>query len=101
MKKEPDIMVTNELPIAYCPLNDVEAWDFPFYIKKGRGVEPDQLLLEIHLWHMTSEEKAVIGELIEIGNITDLEEHGFVRDERGVYILGEEESWFPNPGQGA
>ena len=82
-------MANNPRPIAYCPLNDVEAWDFPFYIKKGRGVEPDQLLLEIHLWHMTSEEKAVIGELVRITGPGDLDENGFAKDHRGIYIIGE------------
>ena len=86
-------MTSTELPIAYCPLNDVEAWEFPFYVKKGKGIENDQLLLEIHLWHMTSEEKAVIGELIEIAKREDLEEHGFAMDDRGVYIIGEETDW--------
>lgn len=86
-------MDNRSLPIAYCPLNEVEAWNYPFYIKKGRGVEPDQLLLEIHLWHMTSEEKAVSGELIEIVKPEDLEENGFAKDERGIYIVGEDTDW--------
>jgi hypothetical protein len=86
-------MDKRSLPIAYCPLNDVEAWDFPFYIKKGRGVESDQLLLEFHLWHMTSEEKAVIGELIEILRLEDLENNGFAKDKRGIYIVGEGTGW--------
>jgi len=79
------------LPIAYCPLNEVEAWSFPFFIKKGRGVEADQLLLEFHIWHMTGEEKDVMGELIQISEISNLEEQGFPKDNRGVYIIGEEE----------
>lgn len=86
-------MEEHSQPIAYCPLNDVEAWDYPFYIKKGRGVEPDQLLLEIHLWHMTSEEKTVIGELIKIAKPEELEESGFAKDDRGIYIIGEETDW--------
>lgn len=88
----------DEKPIAYCPLNDVEAYEYPFFIKKGIGVEPDQLLLEIHLWHMTSEEKAVMGQLLQIDTAADLEDAGYARDDRGVYIIGEEESWFPGPG---
>jgi len=77
----------DDLPIAYCPLNDVEAWSFPFFIKKGRGVEADQLLLEFHIWHMTGEEKAVMGELIQISGTSDLEEHGYAKDDRGIYIV--------------
>jgi hypothetical protein len=86
-------MTSTELPIAYCPLNDVEAWEFPFYVKKGKGIENDQLLLEIHLWHLTSEERAVMGELVRITSADDLQEQGFARDDRGVYIIGEEEKW--------
>ena len=88
------IDVKDNLPIAYCPLNEVEAWEFPFYIKKGRGVESDQLLLEIHLWHMTGDEKAVMGELVEIRSREDLEEGNYSKDDRGVYIIGEEANWF-------
>ena len=91
-------MTSDEKPIAYCPLNDVETYEFPFFIKKGVGVESDQLLLEIHLWHMTSEEKAVIGELLQINEIKDLEDAGYTTDNRGVYIIGEEEAWMPGPG---
>ena len=82
-----------EKPIAYCPLNDVEAFEYPFFIKKGVGVEADQLLLEIHLWHMTSEEKAVVGEMIQINGTSDLEDAGYTTDDRGVYIIGEEANW--------
>ena len=93
-------MTSNEKPIAYCPLNDVEAHEFPFFIKKGVGVESDQLLLEIHLWHMTSEEKAVIGELLQINESKDLKEAGYTTDDRGVYIIGEEEKWMGGPESG-
>ena len=90
-------MTTDAKPTAYCPLNDVEAYEFPFFIKKGVGVESDQLLLEIHLWHMTSGEKAVIGELLEINSSKDMEAAGYTTDDRGVYIIGEEERWMPGP----
>ena len=70
-------MTTKEKPTAYCPLNAVEAYEFPFYIKKGVGVEPDQLLLEVHLWHMTDEEMAVMGETREINSTKDLDDAGF------------------------
>ncbi len=83
-----------EKPIARCPVNEVEAYYFPFYIKKGVGMEVDFLLLDIHLLHMTSEEKAVMGELIEINCVEDLEEQGFPKDDMGVYIIGEtEDRW--------
>ena len=90
-------MTSEEIPIAYCPLNEVEAYEFPFFIKKGVGVEADQLLLEIHMWHMTSEEKAVIGELLPINESKDLEDAGYTTDDRGVYIIGEEEKWMGGP----
>ena len=92
------VMNSDDIPVAYCPLNDVEAYEFPFFIKKGQGVESDQLLLEIHLWHMTSEEKAVMGELLQINEVKDLGDAGYTKDDRGVYIIGEEESWMPSPG---
>ena len=90
-------MTVDEKPVAFCPLNDVEAFEFPFFIKQGLGVESDQLLLEIHLWHMTSEEKAVIGELLQINESKDLQEAGYTTDRRGVYIIGEDERWKPGP----
>ena len=90
-------MTSEEIPIAYCPLNEVEAYEFPFFIKKGVGVESDQLLLEIHMWHMTPEEKAVIGELLQINEGKDLKDAGYTTDDRGVYIIGEEESWVSGP----
>jgi hypothetical protein len=84
----------HEKPIARCPSNEVEAYSFPFYIKKGVGVEADFLLLEIHLLHMTSEEREVMGELVEINSAEDLEEHSFPRDDMGIFIIGEtEDRW--------
>lgn len=80
-------MAQNLLPIAYCPVNEVEAWDFPFFIKKGKGFEDDQVLLEFHLWHMTAQEKAAMGEVVPISSLSDLEEHGYLKDDRGVYII--------------
>ena len=90
-------MTSDQQPISYCPLNDVEAYEFPFFIKKGVGVESDQLLLEIHLWHMTSEEKEVVGELLQINERKDLADAGYTTDGRGVYIIGEEEKWMKGP----
>ena len=90
-------MTSDEIPVASCPLNDVEAFEFPFFIKNGVGVESDQLLLEIHLWHMTSEEKAAAGELLQINESKDLQDAGYITDDRGVYIIGETESWMPGP----
>ena len=81
---------TEERPYARCPANEVEAFYFPFYIKKGVGVEPDFLLLDIHLFHMTSEEKAVMGELIEVTSADQLRELGFPEDDRGVFVIGED-----------
>jgi len=91
-------MTVDEKPVAFCPLNDVEAFEFPFFIKQGVGVESDQLLLEIHLWHMTTEEKAVMGELLQINEVKDLGDAGYTKDDRGVYIIGEEERWMSSPG---
>ncbi len=90
--------VNNELPIARCPENEVEAWEFPFFIKKGVGMEPDFLLLEIHLYHMTSEEKAVMGELVEVKSAEQLEELGYTVDDRGIFVIGEENVlWMSDP----
>ncbi len=88
----------NKLPIARCPENEVEAWEFPFFIKKGVGMEPDFLLLEIHLYHMTSEEKAVMGELVEVKSAEQLEELGYTVDDRGIFVIGEENVlWMSDP----
>lgn len=89
---------SKDQPIARCPENEVEAWEFPFFIKKGVGMEPDFLLLEIHLYHMTSEEKAVMGELIEVKSAGQLEELGYTVDDRGIFVIGEENVlWLSNP----
>jgi len=79
-----------EIPIARCPSNEVEAYYYPFYIKKAVGMEVDFLLLDIHLLHMTSEEKAVMGEVIEINCVEDLEDQGYPKDDRGIFLVGEE-----------
>jgi len=85
----------SQIPIAYCPGNEVETYGYPFFIKKGVGVETDFILLEIHLYHMTSDEKAVMGELLRIACIEDLEALGYPTDDRGVFIVGEiGEHWF-------
>ena len=87
-----------KLPIARCPENEVEAWEFPFFIKKGVGMEPDFLLLEIHLYHMTSEEKAVMGELVEVKSAEQLEELGYTVDDRRIFVIGEENVlWMSDP----
>jgi hypothetical protein len=77
-------------PVAFCPVNEVEAYEFPFFVKKGTGVEPDQLLLEIHLWHMTSGEREAMGDLLPIQGAEDLAKAGYTKDDRGVYIIGGE-----------
>ncbi len=89
---------SNKLPIARCPENEVEAWEFPFFIKKGVGMEPDFLLLEIHLYHMTSEEKAVMGELIEVKSAEQLKKLGYTVDDKGIFVIGEENVlWMSGP----
>jgi len=79
--------VARKFPIACCHVNEVEAWDFPFFIKKGKGIEDDQILLDFHLWHMTEEEKTAMGNLIRISSPQDLEDIGYRKDDRGVYIV--------------
>ncbi len=74
-------------PIARCPANEVEAFSFPFLIAPGKGVGPDFLLLEVHLWEMTAEEKRGLGALVEVRDASQLEEMGFPRDEEGVFII--------------
>jgi len=90
-------MKVHEKPIAWCPLNDVEAYEYPFFIKKGVGVESDQLLLEIHLWHMTPGERSTAGKLLRVNEDKDLTDAGYTKDDRGVYIIGEEERWIKGP----
>lgn len=76
-----------EKPIARCLVNEVEAYDFPFFIKQGMGVEPPQLMLEIHFFHLTDEERRFLGPVMEISSEEDLITHGFTKDDRGVYIV--------------
>lgn len=92
-------MITNtELPIARCPGNDVEAYGFPFFIKIGIGIEPDFLLLDIHLYHMTSEEKEVMGEVVHVNSTKQLDELGYTTDDKGIYVIGDDSTpWMTNP----
>ena len=80
-------MNPEETPIARCPVNEVEAYEFPFFIKKGTGIEPDQLLLDIHFYHMTSEERAVIGKILEIHSEAEMADLGYPRDDLGVWVI--------------
>lgn len=80
-------MKTARKPVAYCPVNEVEGYEFPFFIKKGTGIESDQLLLEIHLRHMTAGERGAIGELLRVDRPGDIDEAGYTKDDRGVYII--------------
>jgi len=96
---EEAVMTENpEIPIARCPGNEVEAYDFPFFIKVGVGIETDFLLMEMHLYHMTSEEKEVMGEVVQVNSAKQLDEMGYTTDDRGVYVIGEENvHWMSDP----
>ena len=77
-----------EVPIARCPVNGVEAFGYPFFIRRGDGIEPDQILLEVHTWHLTEEERREMGELVRIQTEDDLVRLGFPRDDNGAFVIG-------------
>jgi hypothetical protein len=79
--------VSEDKLIAYCPINEVEAYYYPFYIKKGKSVESDQLLLDIHFLHLTSDERLHMGPVIEINSEEELLAQGFTKNDKGVYIV--------------
>jgi hypothetical protein len=75
-------------PVARCPANGVEAYAYPFFVAPARAGAPNFLLLPVHLWEMEAEEKAVLGELVEVRCAEDLERMGFPRDDLGIFVVG-------------
>ncbi len=78
----------NGKPIARCVANEVYAYEYPFYVKPAKGVEPDYIFLEHHVYTFHNNEvKIIMGDLIRIEQEKDLQALGFEKDEDGIYIL--------------
>jgi hypothetical protein len=75
-------------PIARCPANGVEAFSFPFFIARGKGMGTDFIFLDFHFWEMTDEEKKDLGELVEVAGEEELIRLGYPRDDLGVFVVG-------------
>jgi hypothetical protein len=81
-------------PVAVSPSNDVEAWEYPFYVKPVRDFEPPAVLLTIHVENLSREEARDLGPLVRIEGPEDLLRLGFSAGPDGVFMVGEAE---PDP----
>lgn len=79
-------------PIAVCPSNEVEAWDYPFYVKPARDFEPPAMLLPIHVENLSREDADNLGPLARIDGEEDLRRLGFAAGPDGIFMIGEPES---------
>ncbi|NVM21178.1 MAG: hypothetical protein HWN68_05305 [Desulfobacterales bacterium] len=85
----------DEKPIARCEANDVDAYDYPFYIKPAHGMEPDYIFLEDHVYNFNREEaEEIMDHLVRIELEKDLQDLGYKKNEEGIYILPKpEDHW--------
>ncbi len=74
-------------PIASCAANEVEAWDFPFYLRPATDFEPPFLFLEDHLYNMNREEIEALGKIHRIDKEEDLARLGFPKSADGVFLV--------------
>ena len=76
-----------EHPLARCTANEVEAWSFPFYITRERGLEPAFIYLEDHLYNLEGHEEEIRARIVKISSEEDLQAEGFSRGDDGVWIV--------------
>jgi hypothetical protein len=85
----------NEKPIARCMANGVDAYEYPFYVKPAKQMEPDFIFLEDHIYNFDTDEMGqLLGSLVRIEEEMDLKRLGYEKDQEGIYILSRpEEPW--------
>ncbi len=79
--------MASDKPIAVCEANEVEAWEYPFWVKPAEGLEPTFLYLEDHLYNLDQADKELLDHLVRVDSPEDLERLGYRADEEGVYRL--------------
>lgn len=84
-----------EKPIARCEANGVHAYDYPFYVKPAKDMEPAFIFLEDHVYNFVREEmEEIMPRLVKIRRDEDLQALGYEKDEEGVFVLAKpEEAW--------
>lgn len=83
----------DDKPIARCEANGVDAYEYPFFVKPARGMEPSYIFLEDHVYNFTSQEmEEIMPYLVRIEGEKELQALGYKRNEEGVYILSEPEN---------
>jgi hypothetical protein len=79
-------------PIARCRANDVDAYEYPFYVKPAQGPEPAYIFLEDHVYNLDRDEADnIMDDLIRIEREQDLQDLGYEKNEEGIFILSEAE----------
>lgn len=87
-------------PIARCVANDVNAYEYPFYIKPADGMEPDYIFLENHVYNFNPDEmKAIMNRLVRIEREKNIKDLGYQKDKEGIYVLSELEKPWLHGGQ--
>jgi len=90
----------DDKPIATCMANGVDAYEYPFYVKPAKGMEPDYIFLEDHIYNFDREEmKEIMGRLVRIEQEKDLEVLGYRKNQEGVYVLSRPEKPWVDGGQ--
>lgn len=74
-------------PIAICRANEVEVYEFPFFLKPENDLEPLFLFLGIHLENFGPEDDYILKNIIRIDSAEDLEKLGFSPAEDGIFYL--------------
>lgn len=78
----------DEKPIARCEANGVDAYEYPFYVKPAHGMEPAYIFLEDHVYNFSREEtEEMMAHLIRVESEKDLEDLGYKKNEKEIYIL--------------
>ena len=84
-----------EKPVARCEANGVHAYNYPFYVKPAKDMEPDYIFLEDHVYNFVREEmEEIMPHLVKIQNEGDLQALGYKKDKDGIFVLSKpEEPW--------
>ena len=78
----------DEKPIARCEANGVDAYEYPFYVKPAKGMEPAYIFLEDHVYNFNIEEsEEIMDRLVRIERQEDLQDLGYEKGEDGIYVL--------------
>ena len=85
----------DEKPIARCKANGVDAYEYPFYVKPAKDMEPAYIFLQDHVYNFDRDEaREIMPHLVRIEKEADLRALGFERNDEGVYLVSQcEKPW--------